>query len=139
MARILIIDDDESIRSMLAFLLSTAGHQVTTANDGLSGLQLFRSDPTDLVFIDMMMPHNGLSAIRVLRSQFPSLRIIAMSGGGSHRLDYARSLGAFRTLAKPFDLPELAAVVAAALADATAAPSAAPSPRASGLTCACPG
>ncbi len=135
MARILVIDDDESIRGMLAFLLSADGHQVTSANDGLSGLQLFRSDPTDLVFIDMMMPHNGLSAIRVLRSQFPNLRIIAMSGGGSHRLDYARSLGAFRTLAKPFALPELSAVVAAAMADVGKTSAAPQAPHATALAC----
>ena len=89
MALILVIDDDASIREMLRVILTASGHQVLTANDGMAGLQLFRAEPTDLVFVDMMMPHSGLGAIRVLRSQFPNLRIIAMSGGGAHQIGRA--------------------------------------------------
>lgn len=116
MARILLIDDDESFRTTLAQMLIAGGHKVVTADDGLTGANLFRAAPTDLVLTDMVMPHGGLLVIRVLREQFPALKVIAMSGGGSHRLDYARSLGAQRTLAKPFTAEQLAAAIAETLA-----------------------
>ena len=118
MASILLIDDDETFRTTLAQTLTAGGHVVTTASDGLDGARLFRARPTDLIITDMMMPHGGLAVIRVLREQFHHLRIIAMTGGGSHRLDYARSLGASRTLAKPFTPEQLASAIAGALAAA---------------------
>lgn len=111
MPRILVIDDDDALRDMLALSLTAAGHEVVTADNGMKGLQLYRADPTDVVLIDLMMPHDGLMAIRVIRSQFPDLGIIAMSGGGAHRLAYARTLGAQATLAKPFSRAELAAAI----------------------------
>lgn len=116
MAKILIIDDDEPFRSSLEQLLTAAGHTVVTADDGMAGAQLYRANPTDLILTDMVMPHSGLGTIRVLRSQFPDLRVIAMSGGGAHRLGYARDLGARCTLAKPFTLEQLAAAIAETLA-----------------------
>lgn len=115
MARILVIDDDDALRDMLALSLTTAGHEVVTADNGMKGLQLYRAEPTDVVLIDLMMPHDGLMAIRVIRSQFPELAIIAMSGGGAHRLAYARTLGAQATLAKPFSRAELASAIDAVL------------------------
>ena len=116
MATILIIDDDEDFRRTLAAILTAAGHAVAAAADGLEGANLFRAAPCDLVLTDMVMPHAGLMAIRVLREQYPGVRVIAMTGAGAHRLDYARSLGAGATLAKPFTPEQLAAAVATALA-----------------------
>ncbi len=118
MARILLIDDDESFRTTLGQMLTAAGHTVTVADDGLSGAKLFRAQPSDLVLTDMVMPHGGLSALWALRAQFPAIKVIAMSGGGAHRLDYARSLGAQRTLAKPFTSEQLATAIAETLATA---------------------
>jgi two-component system chemotaxis response regulator CheY len=115
MARILIIDDDESLRTTLEQWLTAAGHSVLSAADPLDGLQLFRAAPTDLVVMDMMMPHSGLSAIRVLRGQYPQVRVIAMTGGPQHRLGYARDLGASHTLVKPFTPEQLKEAIAGAL------------------------
>jgi CheY-like chemotaxis protein len=115
MASILIIDDNESFRSLLEAMLVAGGHTVKKAADGLEGAQLYREGPTDLILTDMVMPHSGLSTIRVLTEQFPGVKIIAMSGGGAHRLDYARSSGAARTLTKPFSTKQLAAAISEAL------------------------
>lgn len=116
MAKILIIDDDDAIRGVLEQMLAMSGHAVTVAADGFEGMQLYRADTPDLVIMDMLMPHSGLAAIRVLRSQFPDVRVIAMSGGGSRKLGYARELGACCTLTKPFSPQQLADAVAEALA-----------------------
>ena len=115
MASILIIDDNEAFRSLLEEMLVAAGHTVKNAADGLEGAQIYREGPTDLIMTDMVMPHSGLSTIRVLREQFPDVKIIAMSGGGTHRLDYARSSGAAGTLTKPFSVKQLAAAIAETL------------------------
>lgn len=102
MARIIIIDDDDVLREILARMLTEAGHNVTATANGFEGVQAFRAEPADLILTDIMMPYGGLPTIRVLRGEFPNLKIIAMSGGGQPRLDMAKGLGADRSLAKPF-------------------------------------
>ncbi len=102
MARIIIIDDDDMLRDILARMLTEAGHSVTGTTNGFEGVKAFREEPADLILTDIMMPYGGLPTIRVLRGEFPNLKIIAMSGGGKPRLDVAEGLGANRTLAKPF-------------------------------------
>jgi CheY-like chemotaxis protein len=116
MASILIIDDNDTFRVLLEEMLIANGHVVTKASDGLEGAQMYRENPTDLVITDIMMPHSGLSTIQVLRKQFPDVKIIAMSGGGTHRLDYAKSIGASSSLAKPFTFEKLCAVISETLA-----------------------
>jgi CheY-like chemotaxis protein len=112
MANILIIDDDEEFRLTLSAMLETDGHRVSVARDGFEGANSYRAQRPDLVFVDMVMPHNGLTLIRVLRNQFSGLKVIAMSGGGAHRLAFARDLGVHRTLAKPFTAEQLATAIA---------------------------
>jgi CheY-like chemotaxis protein len=116
MARILVIDDDESFRAMLMKMLTESGHVAFGAPNGFEALKLLRATPTDLVLTDIMMPYSGLAAIRILQKEFPDAGIIAMSGGGAHRLDYARGLGAHQTLTKPFTGEQLAAAIAAVTA-----------------------
>jgi CheY-like chemotaxis protein len=116
MANILIIDDDEGFRMTLEQFLVASGHFVTSADNGFNAAKLYRESPTDLVLTDLMMPHGGLKVISVLRSQYPELRVIAMSGASNHRLDYAVALGANRTLAKPFTPEQLGVAISETLA-----------------------
>ncbi len=120
MARIIIIDDDAVLRETLLTLLSEAGHSAVAAANGFEGIQLLRAAPADLILTDLQMPYGGLPTIRVLRTEFPKVKIIAMSGAGKFRLDMAGSIGANRTLAKPFSAEELTAAVAEVLGPATA-------------------
>ena len=116
MASILIIDDDDIFRSTLGTSLTSAGHDVTLAANGFDGANAYRAKPADLVLVDMVMPHSGLALIEVLRSQFPHLKVIAMSGGSPRRLRHARELGAYRTLTKPFTPEQVANAIAETLA-----------------------
>lgn len=106
MARLLIIDDDDLLREVLATALVQAGHIVLQARNGRQGAELFRVEPADLVITDLIMPdREGLETIIALHRELPALPIIAMSGGTAHSklyLDTATKLGARRTLAKPF-------------------------------------
>ena len=83
MARILIIDDDVQILSMLRQTLEREGYEVVEASDGEQGEKLFREKPTDLIITDLIMPEKeGVETIKEIRSEFPETKIIAMSGGG---------------------------------------------------------
>ena len=81
--RILVVDDDPSIRRTLELLLSRAGYQVTQARDGTEAVRLWREHGGDLVITDLHMPEkDGIQTIIELLSHSPTARIIAMSGGG---------------------------------------------------------
>lgn len=121
MAHILLIDDDDIFRDVLASALEQSGHTVRQATNGNEGLRLYREQPADLVLTDIVMPEKeGLDTIRDLHRDFPTARIIAMSGGLAHDpklyLHMAEKFGAKAVLAKPFHLSDLAQAVEAALA-----------------------
>ncbi|HKQ10018.1 MAG TPA: response regulator [Rhizomicrobium sp.] len=106
--RILVIDDDTMVSDSLAALLQAHGHTVTLAEDGGQALEYIGAHPFDLVITDIIMSGtDGIEAIQVIRRQFPSMSIIAMSGGGCGfrpgYLETAHTLGADETLAKPFE------------------------------------
>jgi CheY-like chemotaxis protein len=119
--RIMVVDDDASIRRTLHILLSKAGHEVVQAADGLEAIRLWRAQAGDLVITDLHMPQkDGIETIIELLSHNPAIRIIAMSGGGqTKRLDLLGNLtllGSVLTIEKPFTLAEMMAVVNRALA-----------------------
>jgi CheY-like chemotaxis protein len=127
MARILLIDDDDSVREMVALLLKHSGHTVIEARDGQEGLDLFPQAAADLVITDMHMPRkDGLEVLRALQDSRPPVKVIAISGGETsaikHPLDTARLLGAMRTLAKPFSHSALLDAVNGALPHGAASP-----------------
>jgi len=123
MSLILVIDDDESIRSVIKRVLEREGHSVTCAADGEQGLAAFRAASPDLVITDIIMPEKeGIWTILQIRQACAATRILAMSGGGSvikdDVLHIARQLGANETLAKPFSGKELIEKVRTTLAAA---------------------
>jgi len=118
--RILIVDDDASIRRTLRLLLSRAGYDVLQASDGLEAVRLWRDRGGDLVITDLHMPEkDGIQTIIELLSHSPGTRIIAMSGGGqTKRLDLLGNfslLGSVLTIEKPFTVAEMLATVRQAL------------------------
>jgi len=120
MARILIIDDEPQIRSMLKLMLERDGYEVVEAPDGVEGISVYRQNPADLIITDLIMPNkDGIGMIIDLKKEFPEVKIIAMSGGGLNKPDGylkgAKKLGASYTLTKPIDREEILRVVAAIL------------------------
>ena len=122
MASILLVDDDPLLRTTLAFALEQKGYAVTEAVDGDDALRRFRLTPTDLVITDLVMPNKeGIETIIEFRREFPSVGIIAISGGPAHNaplyLTVAGRLGALRTLQKPFTLDRLLSAIRDVLAE----------------------
>jgi DNA-binding response OmpR family regulator len=115
--RLLVIDDDELVRATLVDMLQTAGFEVVTAKNGRVGLELLETTSVAAIITDILMPEQeGLETIREARQRYPSVRILAISGGGAggpeiQLLRFAESFGADQTLAKPFTPSQLVAVV----------------------------
>jgi DNA-binding NtrC family response regulator len=116
MSRILIIDDDQSVRSVLCRALKRVGHEISEAADGRAGLIKISESSFDLVITDIVMPEmEGIELILQLRRDHPTLKVIAISGGGrmpaKNYLDIARAGGAAKVLTKPFEIEEFLAAV----------------------------
>ena len=108
MATILVVDDEEYIRSLLRHVLSQAGHTVLEAANGNEGLERFQQTDVDIVFTDLMMPGmGGLELIEALRVASAEVHIIAMSVLGHDAFPRARELGASSTFDKPFSVSEV--------------------------------
>jgi CheY-like chemotaxis protein len=105
-ACILVVDDDQFVRSLLRAVLERQGYSVVEAANGDEGLQAYQARPTDVVITDMQMPGmDGQEMILALRGACPTARIIAMSGG-KRALNMAKTLVQY-TLEKPLCMKEL--------------------------------
>jgi len=114
--RILLVEDDPSIREITAIGLDAAGFAVETAEDGVVALDRFRGEPFDLVLLDLMLPRlDGYEVARQIRRT--STVPIVMLTARSEAIDVVVGLeaGADDYVRKPFELPELIARVRAAL------------------------
>jgi two-component system, chemotaxis family, chemotaxis protein CheY len=111
-ARILVVDDDDAFRHGIVRVLTGAGYVVEEATDGKKAIEKYRAEPADVVLTDVYMPGgDGVEAMIRLRSEYPDVRIIAMSGGGHASVDsvfdIAVRLGARGTLEKPVNAKTL--------------------------------
>jgi two-component system chemotaxis response regulator CheY len=121
MPSVLVIDDDPVTRTVVRAILESAGHTVSEADNGHTGVVMFSAISPDLVITDIFMPQkDGIETIRELRSTRPEIKILALSGDtgfdGPSILDAAQLLGADQVLGKPFCNGELVRVVEQVLA-----------------------
>ncbi len=117
MARILLAEDDESVRSFVARALTLEGHDVTEAADGALALEALHEDRFDLLLTDIAMPvMDGIQLALNVARDYPALRILMMSGYADERRR-AHNLEALvhDIVPKPFSLAEIVAAVAKAL------------------------
>jgi CheY-like chemotaxis protein len=129
-ARILVVDDDASMRRSLAAILTRAGHEVIEAAGGAEACRLGREMNVDLAIVDLFMPEkDGIETIMELHALARDIPIIAMSGSGADaaRLDLlnaAELLGAGLSLEKPFTPAEMLEAVRKALGGGSSRPEA---------------
>ena len=119
--RILILDDDETVRTMFGSWLTEEGYNVTHTADASEAISLHRKNPFDVAVIELVMGNfNGFETFATLRREVSPPKIIVTSKSGRTppeiHLKMARYLGAKGTIAKPFTAEEIIAVVRSVLA-----------------------
>ncbi len=112
MPGILIVEDDNELRTMLKVSLSRRRFTVLEADNGKDAITHFKPSLTDLVITDLIMPEeDGLKVIMRMRELKPSIKIIAISGGGKagpgSYLNLAKALGADAVYSKPFSVNDM--------------------------------
>ena len=116
--RVLVVDDEQAVRDLLAKYLATADYDVDTAPDGPTALERLRSNEYDLMFTDLKMPGmDGLSVIRETRRQFDLPIIIVTAYSTEASAIEAINLGVSGYLTKPFRMERVLAVAARALGE----------------------
>jgi len=127
MVRILVIDDDQTVRNATKIMLDASGFEAVVADSGKSGIEAIKNGSFDLVIVDLFMPDmNGLETTKALRQHNSSIPIIAVSGfmfGGQcpdmpNFGSMAAEVGATATLYKPFRPKELMQAVRTAMGQA---------------------
>ena len=113
-ARILVVDDDDSLRELLRMHLASAGYEVSTAADGISAGYQVLKNPPDLILSDVNMPHmDGFEFVAALKSDatLPNIPVIFLTSmeDGDHR---GKELGAVGYLTKPVRADRLLEMIA---------------------------
>jgi len=116
MTRILVIEDEDMVRTTIKQILEKAGYDVDVAVNGKLGLEQQERNPADIVVTDIIMPEkDGVETTIEIRSRYPDTKIVAISGGGRVRnlsfLEHAKQMGADVILPKPFTREELLGAV----------------------------
>jgi len=129
--RLMIVDDEPDVRAAMARVLERAGFAVLLVASADEAIAALRTERVDLLITDMIMPGlNGADLIRVVKRDFPEIRVVAISGGGnfwpqgykpeaittSAYLAAAEKAGADGAISKPFEILELLEVVRSVIA-----------------------
>jgi len=106
MAKILVIDDEQSIRNLLDILLRRKGYDVVLADSGRKGLDLFRRERPDVIVLDLKMPEmDGLTVLRQIRILDPKKPVIVLTGAGTAEAEQqVRALGVTEYVEKEFSM-----------------------------------
>lgn len=113
--RVLVADDEETIRELMRFILNDQQCDVTMATNGRDAVLQIEEREFDLVFMDIMMPvQNGVDAFREIHARRPALPVVMVSGFGKEaqnlREDALRN-GAYKFIPKPFSIADIRKVV----------------------------
>src|SRR5207245_3607963 len=115
--RVLVVDDERSMRELLAIMLRQAGHEVTVAEGGEQAVEVIKSESFDLVITDLRMRKvDGIAVLRAAKEHSPSTVVLVVTAFASTETAVeAMKLGAYDYVTKPFKLDELRLTIANAL------------------------
>lgn len=118
--KVLVVDNDEDLLSILREYLELCHYHVTTVCTGLEALKRLRSERFDVVLTDIVMPDiSGLGLIEITKKEFPDLPVIAMTGYGKQVKDLAGEIAPDYYLEKPFNLKMLSQIIDSVAGDST--------------------
>jgi CheY-like chemotaxis protein len=116
-ARILVIDDEDSVRKILYQMLKAKGYQVAVASNGEEGIERFKEEPFDLVFTDLGMPKmSGWDVGKALKGINPKVPIALITGWGVElNKDKMKESGIDLVVSKPFNFDQVVRLVSEAM------------------------
>lgn len=116
-ARVLVVDDEESIREFLEIMLKKEGYEVTCVEDGQQALDLLKKKSVDMVISDLQMPNvTGIELLRQVKDQYPDMLFMMITAFGTTETAVeAMKLGAYDYITKPFKIDEVRINIANAL------------------------
>jgi DNA-binding NtrC family response regulator len=111
-SKILVVDDEVSVRDALRRLFEHEGYTVFEAVNGADALRILADDPVDLATVDLKMPHiDGLKLLQRMQQIYPDIKAVVITGV-DEIVDLAeRERNVIKTMRKPFEIKELAMVV----------------------------
>src|SRR5258705_2257239 len=115
--RVLVVDDERSMRELLAIMLKQAGHEVTVAEGGEQAIEVIKGEPFDLVITDLRMRKvDGIGVLRATKEHSPSTVVLVVTAFASTEPAVeAMKLGAYDYITKPFKLDEIRLTIGNAL------------------------
>lgn len=111
--RILIVDDEEDLRTLLAQVLENAGHQVQTVSNGKEAISRLGQEQFDLALLDIQMPTvNGIQVLKFIREHCPDTKAIMLTGYADlkHAME-AKEFGAREFIGKPYKIEDIISTV----------------------------
>lgn len=114
--RILVVDDEPSILTLMEAILTADGYEVVTEHNGYRAMVRASQEAFDLVYMDLKMPVNGIVAIKEILDAHPDLPIVIVTGFADEELiQQALSYGALKCMMKPFSLEQILEVTRQAI------------------------
>jgi len=110
---ILIVDDEEMMRTLLNRILSREGYKIRSAEDGVVALEVLKAEKFDIIISDMKMPRmDGFELLKIVKKEYPKIGVIIMTAyGDTYTVKDALLLGADEYITKPFKSYEISLVV----------------------------
>lgn len=107
--KILVVDDEDALRTVLSSELAGEGYDVETASDGDEAITVVQAKPFDLVLLDIKMPKvDGFEVLKFLKSKYPNIKVIMLTGFADLKNAIeSKKLGAEDFVSKPYDLVDL--------------------------------
>jgi DNA-binding NtrC family response regulator len=111
--RILVVDDEEALRTVLSTELDGEGYKVTSAADGREAINILTSNEFDLVLLDIKMPNvDGFEVLKFSKERWPKTKIVMLTGFADLKNAIeSKKLGAEDFISKPYDLVDLLTTV----------------------------
>ncbi len=118
-ARILIVDDEADLRTLLRHILTAQGYQITDAEDGEEAIELIKRQKFDIALLDIQMPNiNGIQVLKYIKEHSPQTKAVMLTGYADlkHAME-AKEFGARDFIGKPYKLEDVLSTIEHILAE----------------------
>ena len=118
-SRVLVVDDEEALRTVLGSELSGEGYEVNTASDGDEAISMVQNKKFDLLLLDIKMPKvDGFEVLKFVKKNFPAIKVIMLTGFADLKNAIeSKKLGAEDFVSKPYDLVDLLTTIERVLSE----------------------